>query len=326
MLISIIGNILIVVVIKKTKEFTHSQFVYKKSIAISDIILTLSVCIIVVILVYCFGNTFYTCQISNLSNALVIKNNLTVYRDVYCEYSYKQVDHIFGSSFLFVISTVLFILSWSLLEVSLKVSLVLLIFAAADRYFALAFPFRYRSTNTIKLAKRSSIIIWILITLLNLITFLYNIIKTQNITFLLQPLIFETDTFHNIDNPHQIFVSVLVFVLFSLLWLLTLLTLVSLYKTYKRSSKLNRRTRKKIAPEKQMSLVLIVMVIAFTFSLSPTLCNNILLYIKIKHVVMVDPRISLLFLLTNPFWNILVYNVLNKKFRTALKALFKKTN
>ena len=45
MLTSIIGNILIIVVIKKTKEFVHSQYVYKKSIAISDIIWTLNVCI-----------------------------------------------------------------------------------------------------------------------------------------------------------------------------------------------------------------------------------------------------------------------------------------
>ena len=67
----------------------------------------------------------------------------------------------------------------------------------------------------------------------------------------------------------------MVFSLFSLLWLFTVLTLVSLYKTYKRSLLLNRSVKAKIAPEKQMSIVLVAMVIAFTFSLFPTLANII---------------------------------------------------
>ena len=112
-------------------------------------------------------------------------------------------------------------------------------------------------------------------------TLFYNLIKGKSISYLLQPL-YEEDTSNYINNPNLIFVSVLVFVLLLLLWLLTLLTLVNLYKTYKRSLKLNRRTRKKISSEKQMSLVLIFMVLAFTFSLSPTLYNHVLMYTKSK--------------------------------------------
>ena len=281
MLTSIIGNILIIVVIKKTKEFTHSQYVYKKSIAISDIIWTLSVCM----------------------------------RFIYFAYYYKN-------SFILLI---LFTFSKPLLRVSLKVSLILLIFAAADRYFALAFPLRYRSTNTIKFAKTSSTVIWILSAFLSIFTVIYSFIKSKSATYLLQP-VYKKDTYDYINNPNQIFVSVLVFSLLSLLWLLTLLTLVSLYITYKRSLKLTLRNRKKISSEKQMSIVLIFMVLAFTFSLSPTLYNHVLIYMKSEDFSDVNPLIAISFLLTNPVWNVLIYSVLNKRFRTAFKAMFRKTN
>ena len=62
-----------------------------------------------------------------------------------------------------------------LLVISLKVSLVLLIFAAADTYFALAFPLRYRRTNAIKLAKVSSKYSWILSAFFNVFTLFYNL-------------------------------------------------------------------------------------------------------------------------------------------------------
>ena len=133
-------------------------------------------------------------------------------------------------------------------------------------------------------------------------------------------------------SSNVIFVSALVFVLFFLLWILTLLTLVSLYKSYKRSLKLNRKTRKKNSTEKQMSLVLIFMVVAFTFSLSLTVYNHASFYIYenyniiSKKLLTDQPYIAVLFLLTNSVWNILIYNVLNKQFRTAFKAVFKKTN
>ena len=302
MLISIIGNILIIVVIKKTKEFRRSQYVYKKSIAVSDILWTFSACVISVYFVYNFGNTIYTCQLSNLSNKLVKKNNFTAYRDVYCAISdIKMLGYGFEFTWLFVVFVMI---SGFLMLISVTVSLVLLIFAAADRYYALSFPFRYKSTNTIKLAKTSTIIIWIISTLLNVFTVIFNSIKNKRIIFTLQPLN-KKDAFNYLYNPNLIFVSVLVFLLFLLLWLLTFLTLVSLYKSYKISLKLNRRTRKKKSSEKQMSLVLIFMVLAFTISLSPTLYNHVLMYMSIsdstknENVIFVQPYIAILFLLTN---------------------------
>ena len=311
---------MIIVVIKKTKEFRHSQFVYKISIAISDIIWSLGVCVVSGGFTYVFGNIFFTCQLSDVTSTLVNINNSIVNKDVYC----KILDlNIFKEIRFFYICLVLVVVNGLLMLISITVSLVSLIFAAADRYFALAFPLKYKSKNTIKLAKISSAFIWILSTILHVFTIFVDFsFDFEFVNIMLQPS----------DGANVIFVSVLVFVLFFLLWLLTILTVVSLYKSYKKSLKLNRRTIKKIAPEKQMSLVLIIMVVAFTFSLSPTLYNHAFFYIyksydiKSENILFEQPFIAVSFLLTNSVWNVLIYNFLNKQFRTALKALFRKTN
>ena len=71
------------------------------------------------------------------------------------------------------------------------------------------------------------------------------------------------------------------------------------------------------------------MVIAFTFSLFPTLANIILIYsnknndLKSQYKAFIHTVVALYFLFTNPVWNILIHNVLNKQFRVAFKALFK---
>ena len=78
-----------------------------------------------------------------------------------------------------------------------------------------------------------------------------------------------------------------------------------------------------------MSIVLVALVIAFTFSLFPTLLNNILAYtykendLKSLQGAFIHTVVAMNFLLINPVWNILIHNVLNKQFRVALKALFK---
>ena len=207
------------------------------------------------------------------------------------------------------------------MKISLIVTLVSLVFAAGDRYFAIAFPFKYKKYNTIKIAKVLSIIIWFLS---SFITFFRDFceIKFKRITVLLQPF--------SCKNQNHIFSAIFLFVLFALLWIFTFLTLKSLYDCYKRSLKLNRAVRTKFLAEKQMSLVLIFMVAAFTLSLSTTLYNHIRFYVlKLiyfecrEEETNLNANISTYFLSTISVWNIFIYNVINKKFRLAFKALFR---
>ena len=315
-LLSTIGNILIIIVIRKTKEFRHSQYVFKTSIAVSDIIWALVLCFVAATK---FQYYFITPYKLHCNPSSIDKNN---YKDdkvknFDCFLLFLQPSSLYNNVWFFL-TTFLF------RKISLFVSLVSLVFAAGDRYFAIEFPFRYKNLNTNKIAKTLSIVIWILSFLITIITiftmFYYQGIKPAANAFL-QPF--------DCENPTQIFESVFLFVLFTLLWIFTLLTLISLYNSYKRSLNLNRVVRNKFLAEKQMSLVLILMVVAFTFSLSATLYNHIRFYLCKLHCrecKLYNEMISLYLLSTNSIWNILVYNLMNKKFRLAFKALFKKTN
>ena len=121
------------------------------------------------------------------------------------------------------------------------------------------------------------------------------------------------------------------FVLFSFLWTLTILTLYSLYKIYRKSLSLTKKMKKGFSLEKQMSLILIFMVLGFTFSLFPTIYHNVCFYLydtSYNGVALYDKSflISVAFLTTNSVWNFVIYNILNKKFRSAFINIFVKCN
>ena len=130
----------------------------------------------------------------------------------------------------------------------------------------------------------------------------------------------------------QMFNMVIIFVSFFFLCAFTVLTLVSLKNNYEKSKSLNRRAQKAFAAEKQMSVILILMVFAFTFSLLPTMYNYIYsTFFKTNLAKTVDTHhpesnfIYASFFATNSIWNIIIYNVFNNKFRVAFVKLYKDT-
>ena len=87
------------------------------------------------------------------------------------------------------------------------------------------------------------------------------------------------------------------------------MTLCSLYKSYKRSLALYKKSRKGFSLEKQMSLVLVFMVVAFTFSLLPTIYLNICFYLGNIDYGEKATYISIALLTTNSVWNFIIYNI-----------------
>ena len=209
--------------------------------AVSDIIWCLTFCVLFGFGYYLFNHIFIECQAPNTYDDFTVGTVV----HVNCKFTTTLK---LSSPLLVLLYSVLAI--YVLASISISISLVTLIFAAADRYFALAFPFRYRGINTIKWAKIISTIIWITSTFLHIITFVYAIKKGKTFAIFFQPSYLHESYFG--QSPSQDFATALAFVLFFLLWLFTVLTLVSLYKTYKRSLLLNRSVKAKIAPEKQM--------------------------------------------------------------------------
>ena len=192
----------------------------------------------------------------------------------------------------------------------------------------LTFPFRYKKTNTKRLAKIISILIWVKITFIYVPFYIKTRSSPRSSTFILQPCLHCTSA-----DKRQTVKIIIIFVSFFLLWVLTLLTLVSLKNNYEKSKNLNRIAQKDFAAEKQMSVILILMVFAFTFSLLPTMYNyfystffkNKVGNKRIRVYYLVDSLIYASFLATNSIWNIVIYNVFNKNFRVALTKLFKAT-
>ena len=324
--VSVVGNTLIIYVIQKSKELRHSQYVYKCSIAVADIIWGFSISYVFIEYgVFLFSDNIRLSQAlnSNLTVSYENKSNTTVY-----DYEIDSMRVIWNSldqtSVFFNIMLVFKLVGMPL---TIFVSIFSLVFLAADRFVALTFPLRYKKAKTRKLAKIVSVLIWMTLTLVyTTLNYIYIfVLNNLEIGAILGPCL--NCTFENAIQKLQ---EILIFITYFLLLFFTTLTLVSLKRNYKRSKKLNRRAKKALSAEKQMAIVLVVMVCAFSFSLLPTLGSYVYFhFLKMKydnvseHYDPFVPHVCTAFLATNSFWNIIIYNVFNKKFREASIKLFK---
>ena len=327
-IISVVGNIFVLIVVYKSKHLRHSQYVYNCSIAASDIICGF------LLSCFCFNCFFklWSFDLRDISESYDVKNIINITKDKTNVTTYNyQIESIALSRRFYDSLMYEFVLAFQLLlrliaPVTLFVSFISLVFIAIDRYIALTFPFKYRKMNSIKIAKLTSVFLWILSVVYQTVSTFLCFRNRQNPTLLFQPLTSQFNPFNTVETDQFVTVSLL-FTLIGLLWTLTLLTLCSLYKNNKRSLSLNRTTTKGLSVEKQMSFILIFMVFAFTFSLSPTIYNYICIYLFERYYFTYKTfLISVLFLSTNSIWNFFIYNILNKKFRSAFINLFFKCN
>ena len=142
---SVCGNILVVVAIVKSKELRHSQYIYKCSIALSDFIWGWYLSYLIIsdlvttILKISFGY-FVSVTLNHSQQPKESIDNVTIYH-----YSVQFLAFLLktlqNNSIDFLI-----------LSLALLVSILTLVFAAFDRYVALAYPLKYRSHNTSKYA------------------------------------------------------------------------------------------------------------------------------------------------------------------------------
>ena len=323
--VSVVGNTLIIYVIRKSKELRHSQYVYKCSIAVADIIWGFSISYLILEYgFFLFSDNIRFSQVLNYNLTVSYENesNTTVYDYEIDSMKVKLISFYRTSVFFNML-----VFKLACMPLTIFVSIFSLVFLAADRFVALTFPLRYKKTKTRKLAKIVSVLIWVtLIFVYTTLNYIY-IFVLNNLEKgpILGPCL--NCTFENAIQKLQ---EVLIFITYFLLLFFTTLTLVSLKRNYKRSKKLNRRAKKALSAEKQMAIVLVVMVCAFSFSLLPTLGSYVYFhFLKMNHDDISDYynpvqyQICTAFLATNSFWNIIIYNVFNKKFRESSVKLFK---
>ena len=138
-----------IIVICKSKDLHHSQYIYNCSIAVSDIIWGSLTSFILI------DNS---CDFfSKVNDELSIrpKLDLSIIHKTFKNFSiyeYQLNDVHYFSRKPPNISLVTWIIKYIvilLVPITLLVSFVTLVFAAIDRYCALTFPFKYKKTNTI---------------------------------------------------------------------------------------------------------------------------------------------------------------------------------
>ena len=320
--VSVVGNLTVIFVVYKSKQLRHNQYVYNCSIALSDIIwgLTISYFFVNFFVELLALNTIYLEEEYPLKYSFydsITKPEVNKDENNITTFSY-ELDYVKLSRRLFYDNYYTMMILIYITPVTLLVSFLSLLCASIDRYIALTFPFKYKQINSIKIAKVISVFVWIFSATVNTVT-IY-IYFSEYLTEL--PLIFQPVGEFSTASLNQSITAAILFILFSLLWTLTFLTLCSLYKSYKMSSSLNKGTRKSVSLEKRMSLILIAMVVAFTFSLFPTIYFNVSFFLyneySYESIVQKNFIISVAFLATNSVWNLVIYNILNKKFRSAL--------
>ena len=284
---SIIGNLITNIVIIKFKLYKHSQYVYKFSIGVSDFLLGFVIIYHLVQHVCFIFFRFHTDQL------LTLNFERTILKDVFSEYIYFSNSSNLLKIILFPGYT------------CIHVSSLTLAFSAYDRYKSIAYPFLYKRSNNVKNAVYSSVFVWLLENVATVVwKFLHDkygsdLEKLERLSFL---------TFYGFP--------------FVLMWVFTLLCIFSLIKSYNFSKKLNRTYFKRRNTELRLSILFFAMVIAYTLSTSMHIC------IYIHGVILGNvynfnlSYISFTLLLTNSTWNFILYNLMNKKFRTYVKLLF----
>ena len=212
-------------------------------------------------------------------------------------------SHIKGK-IVFSLSNYKFLLDRFATSACFHVSILTLLFSAYDRYNSIAHPLLYKSTNNVKKAVYQSIFVWVVVVIVSLHNLL--LINNKFVTATVIFFLFE-------------------FIPFILMWIITLLCVFSLKKSNNSSKKLSRSKLKNKNSEFTLSILFFSMVLALTFSLSFYIYIHVCSFLpNFKHnlnfLLVADAVLS-----TNSFWNFILYNVLNKKYRQYVNVfLFKK--
>jgi len=213
------------------------------------------------------------------------------------------------------------------LVISVFVSIFNLLFAAVDRFFAIFRPLSYRSYNTLKIAFRATIAVWI-------IAFIISLLPLVLSPELYYGLLF--DLVVTLAGNSAIFVYILVSLPVPLMWVTILATYVKTHQQLKKSRKISSSKIKK--SESKLVKTLLVMVLSFTLSFMPLLVvivigeslsnidyrnpNNF--NIKTACDLLSAEFFAYIVIILNTFPNYFIYSWRNEQFRKAKNQLIQR--
>ena len=309
--ICFISNILTIMTIYRNQTFRHSQHVYRVFIAFNDILLPVFVTPYMI-------HTFVTQSFYKLryeKTKIFTSTQTTNSSDEIFFYT-PSFDylHLFTDSYLnffgFISTIVLYCPSFTLL------------LASFDRFYAVAFPLKYRKNSSAKCTVKICICVWSMIALLAFLPIL-----TESLYYKVRSRALIT-----IHGKNSIVIKSILFGLpIPLIWIVSLLTFVLVRRKSRKTFSVRNNDRKR---EIKLAATLLLMVLTFTISVLPFTILYLLLlsmkpYEKITDVDFEELEallnyewVAFMLFLFNSMWNFFIYNIKDVKFRKEFYKSF----
>ena len=311
-IISLVLNSCVVAVIFITPTLRHAQFIYRFSIAISDLLMS---CLIfpsminnVILQVHwplkIHNSTFKTSQQSNTTFQLA--NDPMAFNRSYMD--------VFGALTL----TIIF------------VSIYTMVIAAWDRLFAISSPLKYRKLNGKVIAIRLSVLAWVVALIASIVPIFFD------------PYLYYDGRSKAIISIRGRYASVLLgvfaFLPIPAMWVISFLTFWRTYKFSKKAKSIRSNTTSVSSVELRLAKTLLLMVGAFTISILPlfilfivdmfTPFNGLRVprtfdFVYFAKYIVIE-QVCMILLLLNTMWNFFIYSARNPQFRKAFIVMTSK--
>jgi len=321
--VTTVANVLVLIVISTTKDLYNSQSIYKLSLAAADLLVGI---VVFPTYIYNVAQFFFhpltTSKMRIVTGYKEINGTFTeMHKTVSISIDILQnlKEDVFPNSYINFVGV--------MTALSIFVSVVTLVAASFDRFFAVYKPFSYNKNKACRNAKVACVVSWLLAGLVSTLPVAFPSALSYSIH-----LLFFTRFAESNEDLFRWY-EVLLLIPLILMWLVN----IAIYVIIKKHTKNLQRNHPSISQrannevDKRLAITLCIIVGFFTFSTLPLLLitiftnRNVHLETANKHEVVHIKFASIFLLLSNSFYNFFVYNARNNDFRNALKQTLKTT-
>ena len=321
-LLIIIANLTIITVILKNSMFPTSQLIYKLSLAWADLLVG-------VFVFPSFIITFYKLHIRSYQKQMSIFDHLKD-KNKNTTDSITPLDQIDSSYYKPEISSAYCNFFGFITLFSLFNSVFTLMLASCDRFVSLSYPLKYKRDKAILYAKCFTVGVYFISFIFAFLPIFEPEMGPYRIVSGGVPILFMSNS--------NVYIMTLVLSLPLIIkWIFTVGVLINLHR--------QKNLRKKLTPrhqiydfktEKQLSIILSIMVVVFTVCILPVIVIEVLpkffpflkpqsnkkLAIRPAALFSLMQLTVVIILTSNSLWNGFIYAFKNKKFRRDAAALY----
>ena len=319
--ITTVANVLVIVVLSKSKNFNNSQTVYKISLAAADLLVGVFVLPSCIFTFYTFGETPLIADVKRTVTGYQLVNESYVKTQTSIRGSILENLHKYGLTVAYFDGIGFFT------TISIFVSVCTLAGAGFDRFMAVCKPLSYDKAKAQKIAKISCLISWAATIFISTLPFFdHDKFTEYKIHFSL--IVISSNT-----NAIILYV-ILFFIPFLIVWVINISVYIAI-KKHNHSLKRRMPRTKTGTFERKLAVTSRLMVGVFTLNTLPLcillLCNFFFEEANPQYPETFNPKTSFIFnifhvvaiilLLGNSFCNFFIYNSRNEDFRKCTKEI-----